>query len=233
MKTAVRILGLLGLAIQSTTVAQAIILSQSPSVMVPDNDTVGVLSRAEILGATGVIGEVSLTLELVGDATEGGYNGDLYAYLRHGTGFAVLLNRPGRRVGSLGGYGDDGMSLTFSDTASSDIHDYRVALGGAHEVALSGPLAGSWRPDGRDVDPLLTVDYGSVGRMATFSSFQGLSPNGDWDLHVFDLASGGQVELRSWSLVYTAVPEPRLTGLGSAFCLVGFGMAWKRWREEG
>ena len=37
-------------------------------------------------------------------AISGGFNGDFYAYLTHGAGFSVLLNRPGRTVANPIGY---------------------------------------------------------------------------------------------------------------------------------
>ncbi|MCZ7638525.1 MAG: hypothetical protein M5U12_22225 [Verrucomicrobia bacterium] len=51
------------------------------------------------LPATGLL-DVNVVLSVVG-----GYNGDLYAYLAHGGGFTVLLNRVGRTADAPFGYG--------------------------------------------------------------------------------------------------------------------------------
>lgn len=206
-----------------------VLLSQVVDQVVPDGDTSGLLSSVTVSGVSGVIPRLTVTLELAGSGTEGGFNGDLYAYLRHGDGFAVLLNRPGRRADSPAGYGDGGMSVTFDDTASGDIHEYRRVLGGDHGVALTGALTGTWQVDGRQVDPISTVDFEGVARLADLASFGGMDPNGIWDLHVFDLSAGGETELRSWSVSMTAVPEPEDSVVCMALVLAAFGL----WRRSG
>src|SRR5437762_12909329 len=63
----------------------------------------------------------------------GGWNGDLYAYLVHNSGFSVLLNRVGRSLaeGTSFGYSDAGMNVTFDDQSSHtrDFHFYRSEPG--------------------------------------------------------------------------------------------------------
>jgi len=130
----------------------------------------------------------------------GGSDGDLYAFLSHGsTGFAVLLNRVGKTATDPFGYGDAGFHITLSDAASLDIHNY----GGNGGAALTG----TWQPDGRNVDPQLVLD--TSPRSAFLSSFIGSDPNGTWTLVVADMAGGGgQAVLQSWGIDVTPVPEP-------------------------
>lgn len=65
----------------------------------------------------------------------------------------------------------------FSDTASTDIHNY-----GGNGGAL---VTGTYQPDGREVSPLLSLD--TTPRTAFLSSFTGLDPNGEWVLFVVDI----------------------------------------------
>ena len=131
----------------------------------------------------------------------GGYNGDLYGYLMHGSGFTVLLNRVGRTGSAPLGYGDAGLNVTFDDEAvgPADIHAYQSVS----SYSVSGGTA--WRPDARDVNPatVLATDV----RSAFLSSFVGGDPNGEWTLFVADLSGGEVSEVTSWGLVI-AVPEP-------------------------
>src|SRR6185436_3181857 len=78
---------------------------------IPDGNPAG-LSSSKVAGidfstSIVVITGLKVTLNVAGDAVNGGWNGDLYAYLRHdtptGTGFTVLLNRVGRTSQSAPG----------------------------------------------------------------------------------------------------------------------------------
>jgi subtilisin-like proprotein convertase family protein len=147
-----------------------------------------------------IISGLQVTLNLTG-----GYNGDLYAYLTHGSGFGVLLNRVGRTSGNLFGYGDAGFSITLSDSATNgDLHTY----GGNGGLALNG----LWQPDGRNVSPATVL--GTDLRTAFLSSFTGQSANGPWTLFVADFAVGDQSTLASWALQITTIPEPTIGMLG-------------------
>ena len=62
--------------------------------VIPDGNLTGWSDTRTLSGApSGPITNVSVTLDL-----SGGWNGDLYAYLVHDSGFAVLLNRVGRET---------------------------------------------------------------------------------------------------------------------------------------
>lgn len=180
----------------------------SVSTLIPDNDEVGFTDTRNI--TIPAITEIeSLTVNL---NFTGGWNGDMYAYLVHGDGFAVLLNRPGRNLGNPDGSATVGMDITFDDSAFSDIHTAIPMSGGS--------VSGTWQPDGRETDPLLVLN--TDARTAMLADFSGLDPNGTWTLFVADQSPGETSTLQSWSMTLTAVPEPSvalLGGLGVLFLL--------------
>ena len=171
--------------------------SSSPNYLIPDNNLNGVTDTINLTAPFTSISDMEVTLDISGPYV---YNGDYYAYLTHGTGFAVLLNRVGSTVSNPYGSTDNGFSVTFSDSASADIHT---------ENAAGGLVTGTWLPDGRNVSPLLVL--GTDPQTALLSSFDGVDPNGAWNLFVADVSPGGYGYLTSWSLDVTgttaAVPE--------------------------
>jgi len=195
--------------------------SYSTSLTIPDGNANGVADTEvfSFAGATS-IDSLQVTLNIAG-----GWNGDYYAYLRHGgSGFAVLLNRPGVTGTNAYGYGDSGINVVFSDNATNgDIHFYQNVLN-----PQGAGLTGLWQPDGRNVDP--GVVTGGSSRDAMLSSFRGLDPNGSWTLFVADLSPGGIGTLQSWGLSVTAevVPEPGMVGVLG----MGLGVALLWWRRQ-
>jgi len=168
---------------------------------IPDNDPVGYTDTRSISTDFNVITGVT-----VGLVFDGGWNGDLYAYLVHDTGFAVLLNRVGRTALAPDGSASSGMVLSLTDAAAADVH---------LSAPTTGLFTGTYQPDGRQTDPSSVLD--SDVRSATLSSFEGLNPNGNWTLYVADLSAGDQSILQSWSLNIVGIPEP-----GTALlCLMG------------
>lgn len=179
---------------------------------IPDDDAVGYTeTRTPSFSPGMVISKVTVTLNF-----SGGWNGDLYAYLTNGSGFAVLLNRPGRSAEQEDGSDTSGMSVTFDDAALFDLHDQIDLLGGS--------VTGDWQPDARDVDPL-TVVTGDV-RTAFLSSLNGQSANAPLTLFVADLSAGEVSTLDSWSMTVSAVPEPG--GHLALAGLVGGGLLLRR-----
>src|SRR6266404_4042607 len=67
---------------------------------------------------------INLTDLQVNITVAGGYNGDIYGYLVHGSGFAVLFNRTGRASTNSPGYGDTGFNIPLAD-GGNDLHFYR------------------------------------------------------------------------------------------------------------
>jgi subtilisin-like proprotein convertase family protein len=177
--------------------AQAAVYSTSVGQAVPDGNPAGLSSTIVVSGMPGATLDVNVSLEF-----SGGYNGDLYAFLSCGSGFAVLLNRVGKTASDPFGYGDAGMNVTLNDQASqsTDIHLYQTVPG----YSITGGT--EWRPDGRNIDPLTVV--GTDGRTALLSSFNGLNPNGEWTLFVADMAGGEISTWVSWGLNISSTPEP-------------------------
>ena len=164
---------------------------------IPDDDEAGYSdTQTPVFGPGLVISKVTVTLNF-----SGGWNGDLYAYLTNGSGFAVLLNRPGRAEGTEDGSDSSGMSVTFDDSALDDLHDQIDLLGGS--------VTGDWQPDARSVSPSEVVT--SDVRTAFLSSLNGQSATGPLTLFVADLSAGEVSTLESWSMTVSAVsavPEP-------------------------
>ncbi len=173
--------------------------------LIPDNDANGVAFNFNVTtDSPATITHVVVSLNLTG-----GWNGDLYAYLSHGSGFSVLLNRPGRTTGNLAGSSLSGMNLTLADSYLTDVH-----------TATSNPLVGNFAPDGRAVNPFTAVN--TDARTAFLSSFTGLDPNGSWTLFFADVSPLAASTIQSWhvSIGVSVVPEP-----GSAALLGLAGMA--------
>jgi subtilisin-like proprotein convertase family protein len=188
------------------------------SIAIPDADATGIADTQVISmpGADSITGlQVSLRIS-------GGFNGDYYAYLRHGaTGFAVLLNRTGVSSSDPFGYSDSGFDITLSDSAANgDIHLYRTVSDPA-----GGVLTGAWQPDGRNIDPSLVSD--STSRTATLNDFSGLDPNGDWTLFISDNSAFGIGTLLGWGLSITADSNPgaSVPEGGSTLALLMLGAA--------
>lgn len=170
----------------------AILINVPVNKGIPDGDLAGLTSSATVSGASGTVQSLQVNLTI-----EGTYNGDLYAYLSHGSGLSVLLNRPGRTAIDGLGYGDPGLNVTFSDAALVDIHNY----GGTGGNTLNG----TFQPDGRYALPGDVL--ATTARTAMLSSFGGMDPNGDWVLFVADAQGGDLHQLINWDLEVTVVPE--------------------------
>ena len=171
--------------------------SKAVSSLIPDGDVNGVLQTIEVSGSS----LIGIDQIIVAITTTGGWNGDLYAYLWHDGVLTVLLNRPGRALSQPGGSGTSGMTLTLADTALTDVH------------TAAGALIGAFQPDGRFIDPSLSLD--TTPRTDLLADFTSTSPNGTWRLFIADVAGGDEATLVSWSLSLTgtSVPEPASIGL--------------------
>lgn len=174
---------------------------------IPDGAPTGWTDTRIITGAPDGIASLSVTLNLTGQGPggSGGFNGDLYAYLVHGSsGFAVLLNRVGVGTGSSPvydvGFSASGMNVVFSDGGAG---------GNIHQVGL--PTSGGiYAPDGRNILPSSSPSLFSVTSPSAFlSSFNGLNANGSWTLFIADMSGGGGLtQITSWGLDIVPTPEP-------------------------
>lgn len=214
MKIPVIILALL-LALGAAAQPSTNTFSTTVNTLIPDANPNGYSSTRNVSGLFGVIQSLTVSLDITG-----GFNGDLYCYLASGNGFAVLLNRTGKTAADSFGYDDSGFNITLSDTASTDIHLYGGNGG--------NQLTGTWRPDGRAINPQLVVDTDL--RTAILASFNGRDPNGSWTLFVSDLAGGYQSTLVNWSLTIATVPEPNAGQLLGVLGGLLTASAW--WRRK-
>ena len=170
--------------------------------VVPDNNLSG-WSDTRTVGAipAGTFTSLSVDLQL-----SGGWNGDLYAYLVHSSGFSVLLDRVGTGVSGVSsfGYGDAGMNVNLAASGTS-IHQY----GG--NSTFSATPTGSWQTDN------------TSGSLASFLS---TSPNGSWSLFVADLSGGGVSTVQSWGLQMDIVAVPEVETWVAAALAGAFGAFW-------
>ncbi len=215
LPSAIRILGCVSVLAAGSVFAQTFNTDTSYSIgqTVPDNNPSG-LALTETFSAPSIaqITDLQVTLDIAG-----GFNGDFYAYLTHGTGFSVLLNRVGRDSSNPFGYADAGMNVTFDDAAPNNIHQYQLTLNPA-----GGALTGTWAPDGRTTDPasVTTADPAT----ADLSSFNGLDPNGQWTLYIADLDPGDVGTVESFSLDVTGVGVPDQTSTRGLLLLSTAGL---------
>ncbi|MBM3880824.1 MAG: hypothetical protein FJ387_14090 [Verrucomicrobia bacterium] len=121
--------------------------------LIPDNNVNGWSDTRTLSSISdNLITDVNVTLNISG-AEEVAFNGDLYGYLVHSSGFAVLLNRVGRSAGNLDGFGDDGLNLTQCHLPGrawrpgvEDFGELRCGTGGAGDLGDQRRAAG---PDQR------------------------------------------------------------------------------------
>ena len=170
--------------------------------VVPDNNFSGWSDTRNVSTMpAGTFTGLSVNLQL-----NGGWNGDLYAYLVHSTGFSVLLDRVGFGVSGVGayGYGDSGMNVNLASTGSS-IHSY-----GGNSTFTAAPT-GTWMTDN------------TSGSLASFLS---TSPNGNWSLFIADLSAGGVSSVQSWGLQMDIVAVPEVETWVAAALAGAFGAFW-------
>ena len=212
---------LLGFGLLLTVSAQAALFTLSSGTLntaIPDGNVNGLQSTLTFNDAyfDNVL-DVNVRLNI-----SGGYNGDLYAYLTHGSGFSVLLNRTGRTGANSFGYGDAGFNITLDDQNGTDIHAYG-GNGGAQ-------LTGTWQPDARNINPATVLD--TDARTAFLNAFNGLDANGGWTLFIADVSGGDVSTLVSWELDITAVPEPTTVALGIFGGVLALGGGLRLWRRR-
>ena len=179
--------------------------------VVPDGNAAGVSDVRNLSSAIGAIRSVTVRLKITGE-----FNGDLYGYVRHAGGFAVLLNRSGKNISDTHGYADSGFDVTFqTGAANGDIHLYQSGA-----APVNGfPLGGVWEPDGRTVDPANVTDGAS--RATSLTNFNGLSAAGQWTFYLVDPEGGGTNMFTEWGLDITGATVPTLAWSNPADIIYG------------
>ena len=184
----------------------------TPGVTIADNNLNGWATTFGVSGMTGVVTNISVTLNI-----SGGFNGDLYAYLVDPYGhMAVLLNRVGLTSGNAYGYNDSGFNVTLSsDVGLQNINTFTTGNGGV--------VTGIFAADGRNIDPLSSPSvFDSALVTAGLDVFTGgYSPNGEWTFFIADLSGGGVSTLNSVMLTIIT-PEPQAWAILGG----GFGVLW-------
>ena len=206
---------LLALTLNAFAVAPAIYSTTfSGSQIIPDNNAGGIAFPFSISAPSpSYITSVSVNLTITG-----GWNGDLYAYLSHGSGFSVLLNRVGRTALDPDGFGASGFNITLADANATDIHNFSGAT-----------VNGNFAPDGRGINPFNALD--TSPRNAMLGNFTGYDPNGSWTLFFADVAPTAVSTIQGWTVNVEAVPEPTAMGLGLLGIAAFIGRRFGRARE--
>jgi subtilisin-like proprotein convertase family protein len=187
MKNLIKTVGAVAVALVMTVTAQATLYTYNYSSdfanagVIPDGNVTGWSDTRTLSGITDLtIQDVNVRLNI-----SGGYNGDLYGYLVHDSGFAVLLDRVGTGSGS-----EPQFTFGFATSGFGAITlDDNTSFGSIHDQL--NPADGTWKSDG-----------------VTLNSFNGGDPNGTWTLFLADMAAGDTSTLVSWGLDIEAVPEP-------------------------
>ena len=174
---------------------------------IPQNSYVGLVSVGTVSGVLGHVTDMSLNLTV-----NGGFNGDLYAYLvgpDHTTSAQLLGDLGGNNTQVGSGYNN----ITLNSSGSQGIQSVAQTW--------ATPLSGHYTP---------VVDL-----MTTFGSYiNAHGANGDWRLFIANQSTGGQSALGGWSLNFTttAVPEPEqvvaISLLGLIGLMVGCYRNWGR-----
>jgi subtilisin-like proprotein convertase family protein len=206
----------LSLALAASAQAGLYTYNYGVNAAIPDNSIIGITDSHTLSGLDGPIADIQVTLNI-----SGGYNGDLYGYLRLGDSpLVVLINRVGVTSGNPDGYANSGFLVTLTaDSAASDIHFYQNYT---PVYNSSGQLTGTWQADGR-TSPLDTA-------RGSLSYFDGLNANDTWTLFFADRSTGDQSTLIGWSLAITTVPEPvnvALISFGALAALLKL-VSWRR-----
>ena len=199
-----------GVSVQAT---QTNTVNLTPDVAIPVGSPIGVTEQFTISGATGVVSDVSVTLNIAG-----GFNGNLYAYLENPEGqLAVLLNRVGVTASNPFGYSNPGFDITLDGNAASNIHGY----GSSYSVNGSGQVAGTWAADGRNISPMSAGSlFDSAATTSGLNIFVDTAASGVWTLFVADLSSGGgTADLNDVGITVMTAPEP------GTWVLLGGGLA--------
>ena len=170
--------------------------------VIPDGNLSGWADTRTLSGYNGLTVEnLEVTLNI-----SGGWNGDLYGYLVHDSGFVVLLDRVGKTAnpGETFGFSNSG----FDGVTLSDNDAYSL-------IQTTGSHAST---------PALASGYYNTGSGTLDTAFTGLDVNGSWSLFFADMSAGDISQVTSWTLTINAVPEP------TTWAMILFAATFAGWR---
>jgi len=169
--------------------------SASPGATIPDNSPdAGAASDIYIAPGdsqlSGIVNPSVASVASIQFNITGGWDGDFTVVLSHTDGTTsqslTLL-----KMLSGGAAANSGFNNVTLATGNTDINS-------AASSSSTAAISGAWAPQGG----------------VNFSSFQNISPRGDWLLYVTDNAAGDHGVLSGWSLNLDVVPEPVNVALG-------------------
>jgi subtilisin-like proprotein convertase family protein len=199
---------LLGTMMVAALSASAVIYSTNWTVnaSIPDNNPSGWVSSQNVnTMPAGTLTGLAVNLEL-----SSGWSGDLYAYMVHQSGFAVLLDRVGT-PGMTYGYGAANLNITLADDGFNG-----GSYNGIHGYGGGNSTGTIWNPD----------NSATTSLPGSLSSFLGTTPNGTWTLFVADLSGGGVTTVQSWGLQMDIVAVPETETWVAAALAGAFGAFW-------
>ncbi len=155
-------------------------------ILIPDSGPAAPYpSTIVVSGATGLVSHVSVTLSGVSHL----FPDDINALLVGPDGRSALL-----MSGSGGGHSISNLTLTFDDFASATLPSATQILSGTYQPSDNAPTRNL-------AYPAPSRPYGAL-----LTGFNGISPNGNWQLFVFDSAAGDAGYIAGgWSLNLTTV----------------------------
>ena len=168
--------------------------------VIPDNNPSGVAYTLNFGAAGLTITDIRISLNI-----SGGWNGDLYAYLSHGSDYTVLLNRVGAATSDADGYSTSGFDILLAPVTT------HAGIADIHTVPNPSSLPMAYAADGR-------VAYTDTSRPQTLDRFLDGDPDGSWTLFLADLAAGNASTLNRWEVDVTVIPEPGTMAMG---CFAG------------
>jgi len=133
-------------------------VSTSPAIIIPDNNPSGVAYSINFAASGLTVGNITVSINL-----SGGYNGDIYAYLSHGSQISTLLNGPSA------GLSGSAMNITFVEGTGSPIPTTSSAnLSGSYTAYADLATFNNTAPNGNWT--LFFADL-SAGDTSTLNSF--------------------------------------------------------------
>ena len=185
-------------ALLFSPVASAVVITSTDvPKSIPDNDTTGITSV--LTGPSLVISDINLELNVTHTCVP-----DLHIELTSPSGTTSTLVKAFTESGIFTGIGcpDNFTNTVLDDDAATNL------------LSGTAPYTGSFN-----------VEHSSVVTNP-LSVFDGESASGTWTLFISDLADVDVGRLSSWSIEFTAVPEP------TTLALMGLGLAGIGYRRH-